>query len=47
MAKCGGLMLNILWALMILCGILCAAVTGNVAALSEAAIDSAGDAVSL
>ena len=40
-------MLNILWALMILCGILCAAVTGNVAALSEAAIDSAGDAVSL
>ena len=32
---------------MILCGILCAAVTGNVAALSEAAIDSAGDAVSL
>ena len=40
-------MLNMLWALMILCGILCAAVTGNVAALSEAAIDSAGDAVSL
>ena len=40
-------MLNILWALMILCGILCAAVTGNVVALSEAAIDSAGDAVSL
>ena len=40
-------MLNILWALMILCGILCAALTGNVAALSDAAIDSAGDAVSL
>jgi len=40
-------MLNKIWAFMILCGILCAALTGNVGALSDAAIDSAGDAVNL
>lgn len=40
-------MLNALWALMILGGILCAVLTGNVGALSDAAMDSAGDAITL
>ena len=40
-------MLNTIWAFMIVCGILCAALTGNVGALSDAAIDSAGEAVNL
>lgn len=40
-------MLNYIWAFMILGGILCAALTGNMEAVTNAAIDSAGDAVTL
>ncbi len=40
-------MLNYLWALMILIGILYGALTGNMSAITEAAIDSSGEAVSL
>ena len=40
-------MLNVLWALMILGGILCAVLTGNASALTDAALDSAGDAITL
>ncbi len=40
-------MLNYLWALMILVGILYGVFTGNVSAITEAAIDSSGEAVSL
>lgn len=40
-------MLNYLWALMILIGILYGVLTGNVSAITEAAIDSSGEAVSL
>lgn len=40
-------MLNYIWAIMILIGILYAALTGNIAAVTEAALDSAGEAVSL
>lgn len=40
-------MLNYIWAVMILIGILYAALTGNIAAVTDAALDSAGEAVSL
>lgn len=40
-------MLNYIWAVMILVGILYAALTGNIAAVTDAALDSAGEAVSL
>ncbi len=40
-------MLNYLWAIMILVGILYGVLTGNVSELTKAAIDSAGEAVSL
>lgn len=40
-------MLNYIWAVMILIGIVYAAVTGNIAAVTDAALDSAGEAVSL
>ena len=40
-------MLNYLWALMILVGIVYGVLTGNVAEITEAAIDSSGEAVSL
>ncbi len=40
-------MLNYIWAVMILLGILYAALTGNIAAVTDAALDSAGEAVSL
>ncbi len=40
-------MLNILWGIMILAGIVTGALTGNMKAVSDAAIDSAGEAVTL
>ena len=40
-------MLNYMWAFMILIGVLYAAFTGNVGALTDAALNSAGEAVSL
>ena len=40
-------MLNYLWALMILVGILYGVFTGNVSAITEAAIESSGEAISL
>lgn len=40
-------MLNYIWAFMILIGVLYGAVTGNMEAVTNAAIDSAGEAVSL
>lgn len=40
-------MLNYIWAVMILIGILYAALTGNIASVTDAALDSAGEAVSL
>lgn len=40
-------MLNYIWAFMILAGIFYAAVTGNMEAVTNAAMDSAGEAVSL
>ena len=40
-------MLNYIWAIMILIGILYAALTGNITSVTEAALDSAGEAVSL
>lgn len=40
-------MLNYLWAAMILIGIIYAMLTGNVEAVTEAALDSAGEAISL
>ena len=40
-------MLNYLWAFMILIGVLYAAFTGNMSAVTNAALDSAGEAVSL
>lgn len=40
-------MLNYLWAIMILVGILYGMLTGNISAVTEAAIDSSGEAVSL
>ena len=40
-------MLNYIWALMIMVGILYGAFTGNIKAVSNAALDSAGEAVSL
>ena len=40
-------MLQFLWAFMILIGIVYAAITGNLSAVTEAALDSAGEAVSL
>ncbi len=40
-------MLNYLWAGMILAGVLYAAVTGNIEAVSGAALESAGEAISL
>lgn len=40
-------MLNILWASMIVCGIVYAAFTGNLTAVSDGAINSAKDAISL
>lgn len=40
-------MLNYIWAVMILIGILYAALTGNITSVTEAALDSAGEAVSL
>lgn len=40
-------MLNYLWAVMILIGVVYAAFTGNMSAVTDAALDSAGEAVSL
>lgn len=40
-------MLNYLWAAMIMIGIVYAMLTGNVSAVTEAALDSAGEAISL
>ena len=40
-------MLNVMWACMILGGILCGVLTGNVERVSNAALESAGDAVTL
>lgn len=40
-------MLNYIWAFMILVGVLYAALTGNMAAVTDAALGSAGEAVSL
>lgn len=40
-------MLNYIWALMILVGIVYGALTGNIREVSNAALDSAGEAVSL
>lgn len=40
-------MLNYLWALMILVGVLYGVLTGNMAEITKAAIDSSGEAVSL
>lgn len=40
-------MLNYLWAGMILIGVLYAACTGNISAVTDAALDSAGEAISL
>ena len=40
-------MLNFIWAFMILGGILCGALTGNAEAVSRAALESTGDAVTL
>ena len=40
-------MLNYIWALMILIGVVYAAVTGNMEAVTDAALGSAGEAVSL
>lgn len=40
-------MLNILWASMVVCGIAYAACTGNLTAVSDGAINSAKDAISL
>ncbi|MDR0950007.1 MAG: nucleoside recognition protein [Lachnospiraceae bacterium] len=40
-------MLNYLWAFMILVGIVFAAFTGNISAITDAAFDSAGEAISL
>ena len=40
-------MLNYLWAAMILIGITYAMLTGNIAAVTDAALDSAGEAISL
>lgn len=40
-------MLNYIWAIMILLGIFCAACTGRLDTLASAALDSAGEAVSL
>ena len=43
----GALMLNYIWAVMILLGILYGAFTGNMAAVTDAALSSAGEAVQL
>lgn len=40
-------MLNYIWAFMILIGVIFGALTGNIEAVSQAALDSAGEAVSL
>lgn len=40
-------MLNVIWASMIAVGILYAALTGNLAAVADGALDSAGEAVQL
>ncbi|MBD5494944.1 MAG: nucleoside recognition protein, partial [Lachnospiraceae bacterium] len=40
-------MLNYIWAFMILIGVVFGAFTGNIEAVSQAALDSAGEAVSL
>lgn len=40
-------MLNYLWAAMILIGIVYAMLTGNISAVTESALDSAGEAISL
>ncbi|MDR2045254.1 MAG: nucleoside recognition protein [Clostridium sp.] len=40
-------MLNYLWGAMILLGVVYAAVTGNMSAVTDAALDSAGEAISL
>lgn len=41
------IMLNYIWAFMILIGVIFGAFTGNIEAVSQAALDSAGEAVSL
>lgn len=43
----GNTMLNYLWASMILVGIVYAVLTGNVGAITDAALDSAGEGISL
>lgn len=40
-------MLNYIWAFMIMIGIIYGAITGNMEAITKAALDSAGEAVSL
>ena len=40
-------MLNYMWAFMILIGVIYAAFTGNMSAVTNAALDSAGEAISL
>lgn len=40
-------MLNLIWGFMLLVGILCAVVTGNMGAVTNGALESAGEAVSL
>ena len=40
-------MLNMIWALMILLAVVFAACTGQMSAVTDAALDSAGEAVSL
>lgn len=40
-------MLNYIWALMIMAGIIYGSLTGNMKAVSNAALDSAGEAVAL
>lgn len=40
-------MLNYIWAFMILMGVVYAAFTGNISAVTDAALDSAGEAISL
>ena len=40
-------MLNYMWAFMILVGVIYAAFTGNMSAVTNAALDSAGEAISL
>lgn len=46
-AKVRNIMLNYIWAFMILLGVIYAACTGNMSTVTNAALDSAGEAISL